>query len=69
LVNLFSTHDIERYYEAICLGAKLPPKKTLESTIGRSPHNRLKMAAKVKGKNAITHMKALEFLNLLVMLN
>ena len=62
LVNLFSTHDIERRYEAIVLGSKINPMQTLESTIGRSPNNRLKMAANVKnGKNAITHMKVLEF--------
>ncbi|MBT4790827.1 MAG: RluA family pseudouridine synthase, partial [Halobacteriovoraceae bacterium] len=30
LVRLFSTHDIERKYQAICLGTKLPPKTTLE---------------------------------------
>lgn len=62
LVNLFSTHDIERRYEAIVLGARIQPVQTLESTIGRSPHNRLKMAANVKnGKKALTHMKVLEF--------
>jgi len=61
LVKLFSTHDIDRKYEAICLGTKLPETATLESTLGRSPHNRLKMATDVKnGKNAITHMKTLE---------
>lgn len=62
LVELFSKHDIERYYEAIVLGARIEPKATLESTIGRSPHNRLKMAANVNhGKNAITHMEVLKF--------
>jgi 23S rRNA pseudouridine1911/1915/1917 synthase len=62
LVKLFSTHDITRKYQAICLGAKLPQKKTLESTIGRNPNNRLKMMANVKnGKNAITHMKIIEY--------
>lgn len=62
LVNLFSTHDIERYYEAIVLGSKIQDNQTIQSTIGRSPHNRLKMAANVKnGKNAITHLKVLEY--------
>lgn len=61
LVHLFSKHDIKRQYEAICLGSRLPEKETLESTIGRSPFNRLKMAVNVKnGKTAITHMKGLE---------
>lgn len=62
LVKLFSTHDIDRYYEAIVLGARLPAEKTIESLIGRSPHNRLKMSTDVKnGKNAITHMKVLSY--------
>lgn len=62
LVNLFSTHDIQRYYEAIVLGSKIKDNQTIESIIGRSPHNRLKMAANVKhGKNAITHLKVLEY--------
>ncbi len=62
LVKLFSTHDIDRFYEAIILGARIEPEARYESIIGRSPHNRLKMASGVKhGKNAITHMKVLKF--------
>lgn len=62
LVNIFQAHDIDRYYEAIVLGAKLPPSQTLNSTIGRSPYNRLKMAANVRnGKAATTHLKVLEY--------
>ncbi|MEX1098975.1 MAG: pseudouridine synthase, partial [Bacteriovoracaceae bacterium] len=60
LVQLFSAHDIERRYEAIALGAKIPSSQTLESKMGRSPRNRLKMTTKVgKGKAALTHMKVL----------
>lgn len=62
LVKLFSSHDIDRYYEAIVLGTRIPPLAKYESIIGRSPHNRLKMASGVKhGKNAITNMKVLKF--------
>lgn len=62
LVKLFSTHDIDRYYEAIVVGARIPQEKTMESIMGRSPNNRLKMSTNVKnGKKAITHLKALEF--------
>lgn len=62
LVALFSKHDIDRYYEAIVIGSRIPQEKTLESLMGRSPHNRLKMTTKVKeGKRALTHMKAIEF--------
>lgn len=62
LVKLFSTHDIKRQYQAIALGSRIPPEEKLESLIGRNPHNRLKMATNVvNGKNAITHMKVMEF--------
>ncbi len=58
LVNLFSTHNIKRKYEAICLGNRLPEKDTASSLIGRNPNNRLKMTTQVnKGKKAITHLK------------
>jgi len=62
LVELFSKHDIDRLYEAVVLGTRAEPEKTLESTIGRSPNNRLKMAINVNnGKKAITHMKVLKY--------
>lgn len=62
LVSLFSTHDIQRKYEAISLGAKIPPSQKLESLIGRSVHNRLKMSTKVsRGKSAITYMSVLNY--------
>lgn len=62
LVKLFSTHDIDRVYEALVMGTRIEASGRLESTIGRHPQNRLKMAANVKvGKNAITYYKALEF--------
>ena len=61
LVKLFSKHDIERKYQAICLGSKLPKTETLISSIGRHPNNRLKMSTVAKkGKNAITHMLTTE---------
>lgn len=61
LVLLFSTHDIERKYEALVMGVKIPPHGKVESTIGRNPNNRLKMKSGVKvGKNAITHFKVLD---------
>ena len=61
LVNLFSTHDIERIYHAIVMGDRHPAGGILEGDIGRHPQNRLKMAVNVKnGKRAITHYKVLE---------
>jgi 23S rRNA pseudouridine1911/1915/1917 synthase len=64
LVNLFSTHDIERKYEAIILGTRIEPEGRLESLIGRSETNRLKMSTKVKrGKQALTNYKIIKFFN------
>jgi 23S rRNA pseudouridine1911/1915/1917 synthase len=60
LVKLFSTHDIDRKYECIAMGKQFPAGGLLESTIGRHPQNRLKMAINVKGgKDALTHYKVL----------
>jgi 23S rRNA pseudouridine1911/1915/1917 synthase len=61
LVLLFSTHDIERKYEALIMRGRCQTYGTLESMIGRDPHNRLKMKASAsRGKKAITHYKVLE---------
>jgi len=58
LISLFSTHNIDRIYEALILKAKIPLGGTLHSTIGRHRANRLKMAANVAGgRDAITHYK------------
>jgi 23S rRNA pseudouridine1911/1915/1917 synthase len=64
LIELFSKHDINRVYEALVIGTKLPPKGTLESNIGRHPRHRQKMACNVNnGKEATTYFKALNFFN------
>ncbi len=61
LVQLFSTHDIDRKYEAIIIGIPNSNEGNLASTIGRHPTNRLKMAANVKnGKKAVTHFKVIK---------
>ena len=62
LVNLFSTHSIDRKYEAICLGSRIPSEYRMESLIGRNQNNRLKMTTKVPlGKTAITNMKVIDY--------
>lgn len=61
LVQLFSTHDIDRKYEALIAGSPNSLSGTISSSIGRHPTNRLKMAANVKtGKKAITHFQVLK---------
>lgn len=63
LVLLFSKHDIDREYQALVLSEKgrLSLEGTLKSTIGRDPRNRQKMAANVRGKDAITHYKVQKY--------
>lgn len=61
LVTLFSTHDIDRKYEALIVGHPKNQSGLIKSTIGRHPTNRLKMAADVKnGKMAITNYQVLK---------
>ncbi len=52
---LFATHDIERTYIALTRGAPSPAKGRIETRIGRSPHDRKKMAVlKGGGREAVT---------------
>ncbi|WP_313004947.1 RluA family pseudouridine synthase [Brevundimonas sp.] len=55
LSALFAAHDIERTYIALTRGAPSPEKGRIETMIGRSPHDRKKMAVlKGGGREAIT---------------
>ncbi|WP_297801137.1 RluA family pseudouridine synthase [uncultured Brevundimonas sp.] len=55
LSALFATHDIERTYIALVRGCPSPDRDRIETLIGRSPHDRKKMAVlKSSGRNAIT---------------
>ncbi len=56
LSALFAAHDIDRAYIALTRGAPAPPKGTIETRIGRSPHDRKKMAVlRSGGREAVTH--------------
>lgn len=56
LSALFAAHDIERVYLALVRGAPSPKRGTIEGAIGRSPHDRKKMAlVKSGGRAAVTH--------------
>ncbi len=55
LSALFATHDIERTYIALTRGAPTPEKGRIQTLIGRSPHDRKKMAVlKGGGRETIT---------------
>jgi 23S rRNA pseudouridine1911/1915/1917 synthase len=61
LVLLFSSHDIERVYEAMVIKNRCQSYGTIESKIGRDPKNRLKMkTSPTRGKTAITHYTVME---------
>jgi 23S rRNA pseudouridine1911/1915/1917 synthase len=55
LSKLFAAHDIERVYVALVRGAPHPAAGVIETRIGRSPHDRKKMAVlKAGGREAVT---------------
>jgi len=62
LAKLFATHDIERKYWALTYGAlKSDDPITVKTTLGRSPHDRKKMAVNIEGgRVAISHFKPIE---------
>ena len=55
LAALFARHDLERKYVALTRGAPEPRRGRIETRIGRSPHDRKKMAVlKSGGREAVT---------------
>ncbi len=68
LVEMFSKHDLTRIYTAILVGDKINTSGKIETQIGRSNSNRLKMTTMLKnGKLAIseyTRLKTREYLTL-----
>jgi len=67
LAKQFADHSIERVYHAIVAGHPSPTKGTISARVGRSDHNRKKMAVLAdhssRGKHAVTHYKMLETLD------
>jgi len=58
LSALFAAHDIDRMYLALTRGAPHPAVGTIETRLGRSPHDRKKMAVlKTGGREAVTHYR------------
>jgi 23S rRNA pseudouridine1911/1915/1917 synthase len=56
LSALFAAHDIERAYIALTRGAPASVRGTVTTRIGRSPHDRKKMAVlRSGGREAVTH--------------
>jgi 23S rRNA pseudouridine1911/1915/1917 synthase len=58
LSALFARHDIDRIYVALVRGAPEPAYGTITTQLGRSPHDRKKMAVlRSGGREAITHYR------------
>jgi len=68
LAKQFADHSIHRAYLAIVAGVPKPPSGTVSGHIGRSDHDRKKMAVlhplNKRGKHAVTHYRLLEALGL-----
>jgi 23S rRNA pseudouridine1911/1915/1917 synthase len=61
LTEIFSRHEIDRTYWALCYGTPEKRAGEIESTLGRNPADRKKMAMNVKGgRKARTLYKRLE---------
>lgn len=65
LAAQFSAHSIDRCYVAIVSGRPLPASGTVRAWMGRSSHDRKKMAVQPegRGKQAVTHYDVKEMLN------
>ena len=64
LARQFADHSLERAYRAICAGVPRPAAGTVNARLGRSDHDRKKMAVlpdgASRGKHAITHYTTLQ---------
>ncbi|BEU99567.1 RluA family pseudouridine synthase [Novosphingobium olei] len=62
LAKQFADHSIRRAYKAVTAGVPMPPAGTVRGAIGRSNHDRKKMALveEGRGKHAVTHYRTLE---------
>ena len=67
LARQFADHSITRRYLAVCAGHPAPPAGTIAGRIGRSVHDRKKLAVlpddTTRGKHAVTHFETLRHLN------
>ncbi len=65
LARQFADHSIHRAYHAVTGGVPVPAAGTVRGAIGRSGHDRKKMAIveEDRGKHAVTHYRTLQVLN------
>lgn len=58
----FADRTLSRTYQALVWGHMAPPVGSIDAPIGRHARDRKKMAVTAKGKQAVTHYKALRHL-------
>lgn len=65
LAKQFADHSIERAYVCVTAGVPVPPAGTVRGALGRSSHDRKKMALVEdgRGKHAVTHYRTLAVLD------
>lgn len=59
LVRMLEVHDVEREYEAVCLGV-MTGGGTVEAPIGRHPSDRIKQAIRADGRESTTHYRVVQ---------
>ncbi len=60
LAKQISSHTLERYYHAICIGHFKEPSGTINAPIARHPSDRKRMAIVQGGKASVTHYQVME---------
>jgi 23S rRNA pseudouridine1911/1915/1917 synthase len=58
LTRMIEAHEVERHYEAICAGV-MTAGGTIDAAIDRHPTDRVRMAVRNTGRDAITHYRVL----------
>ena len=58
LVRALEVHEVEREYEAVCVGV-MTAGGTVDAPIGRHPVDRLRQAVREDGRESVTHYRVL----------
>lgn len=58
LTTMIEAHDVQRHYEAVCVGV-MTAGGTIDKPIGRHATDRVKMAIRSDGRDAITHYRVI----------
>ncbi|MBC7982716.1 MAG: RluA family pseudouridine synthase, partial [Candidatus Obscuribacterales bacterium] len=59
LVKMIEAHEVERHYEAVCVGV-MTAGGTVDAPIDRHPVDRVRMAIRSNGREAITHYRVIQ---------